>query len=298
MTLGEALHKRRAPAQAGAHLLPLRNAPPVGAETLGDGPLAAQGHGSRAFFSGPLRTRRVGRGIVLAALTLTLAACDYLPTRSDEPRPGSASQFPRAPRPVAPIVSSQWADEDSRDRVGEAETIMSKAGIAPGMSVADVGAGDGYYTVRLSQRVGEGGRVLAQDIVPEVKERLGVRVARERLDNVSVQLGAPDDPKLPGNSFDRVLLVHMYHEIAEPYAFLWRLWPALRGDGQVVVVDANRPIARHGTPLPQLICEFQSVGYRPVEFVDLPRTGGYYASFVRAETRPRPGDIRVCDGAT
>ena len=238
------------------------------------------------------------RAALLMLATLGLAGCDMLDAGSTGNRPGSATQFPRAPRPVAPIVSSQWSDEDTRDRVGEAETIMERAGIGPGMSVADVGAGDGYYTVRLSQRVGEGGRVLAQDIVPQVKERLGVRVARERLDNVSVQLGAPDDPKLPANSFDRVMMVHMYHEIAEPYAFLWRLWPALRGDGQVVVVDANRPIAQHGTPLPQLICEFQAVGYRPVEFVDLPRTGGYYASFVRAPTRPRPGDIRVCDGAT
>ena len=133
---------------------------------------------------------------------------------------------------------------------------------------------------------------------PGAIQRLGQRIERERLDNVSIKTGAPDDPRLPVSSFDRIFLVHMYHEVGEPYAFLWRLWPALRGDGQVVVVDANRPIAQHGTPLPQLICEFQAVGYRPVEFVDLPRTGGYYASFVRAPTRPRPGDIRVCDGAT
>lgn len=230
--------------------------------------------------------------VLLAALGL--AGCDMLAPGSD--RPETSAEFPRANRPVAPTVSTRWSDEDTRDRLGEADEVMDRAGIEPGMTVADIGAGDGYYTVRLSQRVGEGGRVLAQDIMPQVIERLGVRVARERLDNVAVKLGAPDDPGLPANSFDRVFMVHMYHEIEEPYAFLWRLWPALRGEGQVIVVDGNRPIEQHGTPLPLLICEFQAAGFRPLEFVEKPNAGGYFARFVRARTRPAPGDIRVCDG--
>lgn len=231
---------------------------------------------------------------VLALTLVSLAGCDMLDTGSD--RPETSAEFPRANRPVAPTVSTRWSDEDTRDRLGEADEVMDRAGIEPGMTVADIGAGDGYYTVRLSQRVGEGGRVLAQDIMPQVIERLGVRVARERLDNVAVKLGAPDDPGLPANSFDRVFMVHMYHEIEEPYAFLWRLWPALRGEGQVIVVDGNRPIEQHGTPLPLLICEFQAAGFRPLEFVEKPNAGGYFARFVRARTRPAPGDIRVCDG--
>ena len=230
----------------------------------------------------------------LLALTLALlSACDMLPAAD---RPGSATEFPSANRPVAPTVSTRWSDEDTRDRLGEADDVMNRAGIKDGMSVADIGAGDGYYTIRLSERVGESGRVLAQDIMPEAIDRLGLRVRSERLDNVSVQLGGADDPKLPANSFDRVMMVHMYHEIEEPYAFLWRLWPALRGEGQVIVVDGNRPIAQHGTPLPLLICEFQAAGYRPLEFVEKPNAGGYFARFVRARTRPAPGDIRVCDG--
>lgn len=232
---------------------------------------------------------------VLALTLMSLAGCDMLAPDGD--RPQSSAEFPRANRPVAPTVSTRWSDEDTRDRLGEAEEVMDRAGIEAGMTVADIGAGDGYYTVRLSERVGEEGRVLAQDVMPQVIERLGVRVARERLDNVAVKLGAPDDPGLPANSFDRVFLVHMYHEIEEPYAFLWRLWPALRGEGQVIVVDGNRPIEQHGTPLPLLICEFQAVGFRPLEFVEKPNAGGYFARFVRARTRPAPGDIRVCNGA-
>lgn len=224
----------------------------------------------------------------LLSVILALTACDLVD------RPDSAVEFPRANRPVAPTVATRWADEDIRDRRGEADDVMNQSDIRPGMTVADIGAGDGYYTTRLSERVGAGGRVLAQDIMPQVIERLGDRIARERLENVSIRLGAADDPRLPAGSFDRVLMVHMYHEIEEPYAFLWRLWPALRGQGQVIVVDGNRPIAQHGTPLSLLICEFQAVGYRPVEFIEKPNAGGYLARFVRAQSRPEPGAIQVC----
>ena len=227
--------------------------------------------------------------VVLALVSLLLlSACDWAD------RPQSASEFPSANRPVAPTVSTRWADEDVRDRLGESEDVMNQSDIRPGMTVADIGAGDGYYTARLSERVGSEGRVLAQDIMPQVIERLGDRITRERLENVSIRLGAADDPRLPGNSFDRVLMVHMYHEIEEPYAFLWRLWPSLRAGGQVIVVDGDRPIAQHGTPLSLLICEFQAVGYRPVEFIEKPNAGGYLARFVRAERRPEPDAIRVC----
>lgn len=238
--------------------------------------------------------RNVVLSLALIA-TLALTGCDDLVKRVV--RPTSANEFPSANRPVAPTVSARWSDEESRDRLNEADTIMDRAGIAQGMTVADIGAGDGYYTVRLSQRVGAAGRVLAQDVDAKTKERLGVRIARDRLDNVSVALGGADDPRLPANSFDRVFMVHMYHEIQEPYAFLWRLWPSLRGEGQIIVVDSNRPTIQHGTPLPQLICEFQAAGFRPLEFVDMPNAGGYFARFVRAPTRPRPEDIRVCSGA-
>lgn len=230
------------------------------------------------------------RPVLLLSMALATAGCDLVQ------RPESAEDFPQANRPVAPTVSSRWSDEDVRDRLGESEDVMNRSDIRQGMTVADIGAGDGYYTVRLSDRVGADGRVLAQDIMPDVIERLGDRIARERLENVSIRLGAADDPRLPDNSFDRVLMVHMYHEIAEPYAFLWRLWPALRTGGQIVVVDGNRPIAEHGTPLPLLICEFEAVGYRPVEFVENPNAGGYLVRFARGERRPAPEQIRVCSG--
>ncbi len=227
---------------------------------------------------------------VLTALVLT--ACNSgTATPAPAPKP---SAFPAAARPVASIVSPRWSDEDSRDRAGESVEVMNRAGVTPGMTVADIGAGEGYYTIRLAARIGAKGRVLAQDIVPEVRDTLAERVTRERLDNVSVKLGTPDNPGLPENSFDRVFLVHMYHEIESPYAFLWHLRPAAKAGGRVIVVDADRATNQHGTPPALLKCEFAAVGYRQVDFQPMPSAGGYLAAFEPSGARPEPKAIKAC----
>lgn len=164
----------------------------------------------------------------------------------------------------------------------------------PGMTVADIGAGEGYYTIRLAERVGPQGRVLAEDIFPEVRDALAERVARERLQSVSVRLGAPADPKLPEASFDRVFMVHMYHEIESPYEFLWRLRPSLKPDGLVIVVDADRPTQNHGTPPALLTCEFKAVGYRLAYMSNMATAGAYLAAFRAEGPRPEPGAVKAC----
>jgi predicted methyltransferase len=214
-----------------------------------------------------------------------LASCN---SASETPR------FPKADRPVSPIVSSRWSDEASRDRLDEGDKTMDAAGIGPGMTVADIGAGEGYYTIRLAVRVGAKGRVLAQDIIPEVRDALAVRVSRDRLDNVSVRLGEPANPKLPSGSFDRVMMVHMYHEIQSPYEFLWNLWPSLKRGGQVIVVDADRMTNDHGTPSLLLQCEFAAVGYKLVSFNEAAYAGGYFAAFAASGERPKPDAIVPC----
>ena len=216
----------------------------------------------------------------------------------DTDRPASARQFPRAARPVSSVVASQFSTEVERDNHKEAQTVMDLAAIGPGSSVADIGAGEGYYTVRLGARVGPKGRVLAQDIDGEAMKRLGQRVEHDRLDNVSIIQGAPDDPKLPANSFDRVMLVHMYHEVSEPYAFLWYLRPALKPGGQVIVVDVDRPTDQHGIPPRLLFCEFGALGFRLVQFVSKPELNGYFAAFEVTGNRPAPKDIKPCNTAS
>jgi ubiquinone/menaquinone biosynthesis C-methylase UbiE len=231
------------------------------------------------------------RFLALTGLLCCLAACK---PAEDDQRPETARDFPQAYRPVSAVHSNAFSTEQDRDNRNEASTVMDLAAISPGMTVADIGAGEGYYTVRLAERVGAQGRVLAQDIDQDALLRLGNRVERERLDNVSIKLGATDDPRLPEHSFDRIFLVHMYHEVAEPYAFLWRLRPALREGGQVIVVDVDRPADQHGLRPHLLFCEFQQVGFRLVEFVRKPELAGYYAQFEAVGPRPEPGEIKPC----
>jgi len=230
-----------------------------------------------------------------AMALLAVTGCDQL--SGDADRPETSREFPRADRPVSALGGNQFSTETARDAAGEAQKVMDLAEITPGMTVADIGAGEGYYTVRLAERVGHSGRVLAQDIDSDALERLARRVERERLDNVSIKPGEGDDPRLPNNSFDRVFLVHMYHEVREPYAFLWRLWPSLREGGQVIVVDVDRPTDQHGIDPLLLSCEFRQVGFELVAFKDAPELAGYYAQFKAAATRPEPNEIKPCRGS-
>jgi len=232
-----------------------------------------------------LRTNGAFSTCTAIASLFLLAACRQAPEEQ---------RFPEADRDVAAIVSDSFSTEDMRDRLGEADAVMELSGVEPGMWVADVGAGEGYYTTRLAPAVGARGRVLAEDIVEDTYERLLLRVQREQLDNVAVRLGKPDDPLLPPRSFDRIFLVHMYHEVQSPYAFLWHLREGLKPQGLVVVVDANRPTKRHGISPELLSCEFAAVGMQRVEMHPLPGGEAYLAKFRTAGERPKPADIKPC----
>ena len=240
-------------------------------------------------------TRRLA-SLVALALLLPLGGCKKADPDAD--RPETARAFPRPDRPVSGPGSNAFAPEAQRDSVNEAQQVMDMARIEPGMTVADIGAGEGYYTVRLAERVGAKGRVVAQDIDTEALRLLGLRIERERLDNVSILRGEADDPRLPKASFDRIFLVHMYHEVTEPYAFLWRMRDALRKEGKIIVVETDRPTDRHGIPPTLLFCEFKAVGYELGAFVQKPEINGYYARFELTPKKPEPSKIRPCRAST
>jgi SAM-dependent methyltransferase len=213
----------------------------------------------------------------------SLFAADYAEGLAPPGAPASA--FPATGRPVAGIVTDVWHDEQSRDRAGEAERVMNLLGVEPGLRVADIGAGSGYYTVRLAGRLGATGHVFAEDVVPEYLERLARRVANEGLARrVTIVRGDPHDPRLPPGSVDLALLVHMYHEVQQPYGLLWNLRPALRPGARVAVIDARKQTEAHGTPPDLLRCELAAVGYRQMALYDL-QEDTYLAVF----TPPEPG---------
>jgi SAM-dependent methyltransferase len=237
-------------------------------------------------------SRKLLSVIIMLALGFSSAGCK--PADEINTRPETAEEFPKPFRPVSAAGDTQYSNEAARDEAGEAKFVMDWAGIKLGTTVADIGAGEGYYTIRLAERVGPKGRVLAQDINRGALDRLGERVTREQLDNVAIKEGAVDDPRLPERSFDRVFMIHMYHEVEEPYAFLWRLRPALAKGGEVIVVDRDRATDRHGIPPKLLFCEFAALGYRLTGFSEELNLGGYIARFTLAGERPEPQAIKIC----
>jgi SAM-dependent methyltransferase len=235
---------------------------------------------------------RLTMGVIfVAALTISGAAQDLI-AQSGAP----AVLFPKPDRPVAGIVSPIWHDEKERDDAGEPSQLVRLLGIKSGMTVADIGAGSGYYVVRLSPIVGSKGRIIAEDIVPEYLRSLRKRVRDLGLRNVVISAGEPHDPKLPADSVDIAILVHMYHEIEQPYALLYNLVPALKPEARVGIVDAFAPTTQHGTPPNLLRCELAAVGYREISFDRLTGSDAYLAVFAPPSTssRPRPQAIVAC----
>ena len=139
-----------------------------------------------------------------------------------------------------------------RDAWQMPDEVMDALGIADGATVADLGAGGGWFTVRLARRVGPGGRVYAQDIQPQMIESISRRVSREGLTNVSTVLGTADDPRLPG-ALDAVLIVGTYPEISDPVTLLRRVAAALKPAGRIGIVDFTLEGGGPGPPLAERI---------------------------------------------
>ena len=233
-------------------------------------------------------------------LVLALVACSKPSALGAAVRPATvrdAAGFPRPDRPVAGIVSPIWSTGPDRDAADESGQLIRGLGIKPGMAVADIGAGSGYHTLRLAPAVGDLGVVYAEDIVESYISGLRREAAGRGLKNVRIVVGAADDPKLPAAGVDRAVLVHMYHEIQNPYALLWNLAGAMKPGGRVGVVDLDRPTEGHGTPPALLKCEFEAVGYRQVSQSDLDGGVGYLAVFEAPAQRPTPADIQPCRAA-
>ena len=229
----------------------------------------------------------------LAVTVLLTAACtrDVAGARPQTPVSADTLNFPAPDRPISSIVAARWSDEGDRDHFGEATKVIQLSGVHAGMTVADIGAGDGYYVARLSPVVGASGHVLGEDIIPEYLALLSRRVASEKLGNVSMVTGTPDDPRLPARSVDVALLIHMYHEITRPYELLWHLSVALKPGGTVSIVDQDAPTGRHGTPRTLLRCELGALGFEQarVETLD----DGAYVAVFRAPDQPvQPATVR------
>lgn len=230
--------------------------------------------------------------LLLVALCATLACTRRVEeARATPPAGADTLGFPAPDRPVSSIVAARWTDEGDRDRFGEAARVIALSDIRAGMTVADIGAGDGYYVVRVSPVVGPTGHVLGEDIMPQYLDLLRNRVTAEGLRNVSVVQGTPDNPGFDAHSVDVALLIHMYHEITRPFELLWHLSASMKPNGTVAILDQNAPTNRHGTPPALLDCELAALGYAPVGKTTL--DDGAYVALFRAPVSPvAPATVR------
>ncbi len=147
---------------------------------------------------------------------------------------------PGASRALFPPEKLGELEGPDRDLWQKPDQVMDALGIADGSTVADLGAGGGWFTVRLARRVGPQGVVYAEDIQEQMLESIDRRVKREGLRNVRMVLGASDDPKLPAQRLDAVLIVDVYHEVTQPVEFLRNVKESLTQQGRLGIVEFKR----------------------------------------------------------
>ena len=167
-------------------------------------------------------------------------------------------------------------DAPGRDEKLQINRVMNILGIESGKNVADIGAGSGWFTVRAAKRVGAEGKVFAVDINPDAISHIQSRAQQEQLSNVSEILSKPDDPRLPPDSVDAVLLLKTYHEVAHPVELLRNLRPALRAGAKIGVIDRNGNGENHGVGKDIVIREVQEAGYRLLKQYDFVKDGMDY----------------------
>ena len=165
----------------------------------------------------------------------------------------------------------EYADRAQKLQI---DRVMDILHITPGKAVADLGAGGGWFTVRAARRVGPSGVVYAEDINPEFEKEIGQRMQREHLGNVKPVLGTTADPKLQPDSVDAVLLLKVYHEIADTKTLLRNLKPALKPGARVGIIDRNGNGADHGLKQAIVEEEMRSAGFREVEHYDFTKADG------------------------
>ena len=173
-------------------------------------------------------------------------------------------------------------EEAGRDEKLQIDRVMDILHITPGKAVADIGAGGGWFTVRAARRVGEGGHVYGEDINPAATKSIEQRATKEHLPQVRAVLGTPDDPKLPAKSIDAVLLLKVYHEIANPIPFMQRLRESLAPNARIGIIDRNGNGTDHGLKRSILEKELSEAGYREIEHYDFTKADGqdYFLVFV------------------
>ena len=214
---------------------------------------------------------------VIALILLSLAGV----TRCEAQNP--SLQQDRSRKTSTPYTGDLSVfDSPGRDQRLHINRVMDILQIVPGKNVADIGAGSGWFTVRAARRVTTSGTIYAVDINPEAVDYVTHRAQREKLPNIKPILSRPDNPLLPANSIDAVLLLKTYHEVAHPVSLLRNLRTALRTGARVGIIDRNGNGENHGVNRDIVIKEANEAGYRLVQNETFVKGDGmdYFVVFV------------------
>ncbi|HEX2522281.1 MAG TPA: class I SAM-dependent methyltransferase [Terriglobia bacterium] len=180
-------------------------------------------------------------------------------------------------RAIAPVMSAEgadWLTREDRETYEQPERVLDSLKIVPGTTVADIGAGVGYFSLRIAKRVGLSGKVVAVDVQPKMLELLKTNRDRERLSNIELVLGTETDPRLSPQSVDLILMVDVYHEFQYPEEMMAGIHQALRPNGRLVLVeyrgeDPTVPIKpEHKMTVQQVLKEIEPMGFRLKEKLD------------------------------
>ncbi|MFY9820437.1 MAG: methyltransferase domain-containing protein [Thermoanaerobaculia bacterium] len=199
-------------------------------------------------------------------ILLTTLACG-----APVPSNGQATAPPVPKREPANILSwehADWLEREGRAETDKPEMVIAAMDIRPGMTVAEIGAGTGFFSRRLAKATGPSGKVYAEDIQRQMIDLLKKNIARENLANVIPVVGTETDPKLPAKGIDRILLVDVYHELQQPEAMLAAIQASLAPGGTVTLVEyrlegetAAHINIRHRMSVEQVLAEWSGAGF-------------------------------------
>ena len=215
-------------------------------------------------------TRATRRLAVSAAVVLGLLAA----ARGAAQQPGVHPVSGRVFALPMGVQGAPWLERREREDEENPDLAMRLIRVQRGQTVADLGAGSGYYTRRLARAVGDTGRVYAVDIQQGMLDLLQAALARDRITNVVPVLGGVDDPRLPADSLDLILMVDVYHEFAQPQTMLQRMKTALKPGGRLVLLeyrgeDRDVPIRpEHKMTKAQVKLEVEHEGFKQQRVYD------------------------------
>lgn len=209
--------------------------------------------------------------------SFTFSACRVAELSKNESAPAISPQTEdNINRPTSEPYTGDLSifEDENRAKNLQIERVMDILEIAEGKTIADIGAGSGWFTIRAANRVGEKGKVFAVEINQEFIDHIDERAKKENFTNIQTVLGTEDNPKLPENSVDAVLILKTYHEISEPVKVLKNLRVALRENALVGIIDKTGSGDDHGVDKKTVIDEAKIAGFSLKEEFDFVKPDG------------------------